>query len=164
MAFDNMKIIYHCFGGSHSSVTAAALHLGLLNRNQTPTAEELMEIPYYDKTSDSDFGSIRFMGTDEFGNDIYVLGKKSLGNRFSSILMGVAEIIGKQDDLIVVNCMNIVNWSMKLGGFTSRRLGLVAVGRPVVSWGTRKAFSQLVNLVEITRVNAIKKNRELQAI
>lgn len=121
-----------------------------------------MEIPYYDKTSDSDFGSIRFMGTDEFGNDIYVLGKKSLGNRFSSILMGVAEILGKQDDLIVVNCMDLVNWSMKLGGFTSRRLGLVALGRPVVSWGTRKAFSQLVNLVEITRLKS--KKCESQAI
>jgi len=159
-----MKIIYHCFGGSHSSVTAAALHLGILNRYQIPTTEDLMEIPYYDKTNNSDFGSIRFMGTDEFNNDIYVLGKKSLGNRFSSILMGVAEILGKQDDLIVVNCMDLVNWSMKIGGFTSRRLGLVALGRPVVSWGTRKAFGQLVNLVEITRVNAIRKNRESQAI
>lgn len=123
-----------------------------------------MEIPYYDKTSDSDFGSIRFMGTDEFGNDIYVLGKKSLGNRFSSILMGVAEILGKQDDLIVVNCMDLVNWSMKIGGFTSRRLGLVAVGRPVVSWGTRKAFRQLVNLVEITRLKSMRKKCESQAI
>ncbi len=153
-----MKIIYHCFGGSHSSVTAAALHLGILNQNQIPTTEDLMKIPYYDKTNDSDFGSIRFMGTDELGNDIYVLGKKSLGNRFSSILMGVAEILGRQDDLIVVNCMDIVNWSMKLGGFTSRRLGLVSLGRPVVSWGTRKAFGQLVNLVAITRVKAIHKN------
>jgi len=157
-----MKIIYHCFGGSHSSVTAAALHLRILNRNQVPTTEDLMKIPYYDKTNDTDFGSIRFMGTDELGNDIYVLGKKSLGNRFSSILMGVAEILGKQDDLIVVNCMGLVNWSMKLGGFTSRRLGLVALGRPVVIWGTRRAFNQLVNLVEITRVKAIRKNRESQ--
>lgn len=159
-----MKIIYHCFGGSHSSVTAAALHLGLLNRNQNPTTEDLMKIPYYDKTSDADFGSIRFMGTDEFGNDIYVLGKKSLGNRFSSILMGVAEILGKQDDLIVVNCMDIVNWSMKIGGFTSRRLGLVALGRPVVSWGTQKAFRQLVNLVEITRLKSMRKQCKSAAI
>lgn len=159
-----MKIIYHCFGGSHSSVTAAALHLGMLKRNEIPTPEDLIKIPYFDKTSDSDFGSIRYMGTDEFSNDVYVLGKKSLGNRFSSILMGVAEVLGKQDDLIVVNCMDLVNWSMKIGGFTSRRLGLVVLGRPVVSWGTRKAFRQLVNLVEITRFRAIRKDSKLRAI
>lgn len=159
-----MKIIYHCFGGSHSSVTAAALHLGILKKNTIPTPDELIKIPYFDKTSDSDFGSIRYMGTDEFGNEVYVLGKKSLGNRFGSILLGVAEILGKQDELLVVNCMELVNWSMKLGGFTSRRLGLVALGRPVVSWGTGRAFRQLVNLVEITRVKAIRKNRRLQAI
>ena len=46
-----MKIIYHCFGGSHSSVSAAALHLGLLDRQRTPTEEELVRIPYYDKTT-----------------------------------------------------------------------------------------------------------------
>jgi Protein of unknown function (DUF3189). len=159
-----MKIIYHCFGGSHSSVTAAALHLGMLKKNRIPTPDDLIKIPYFDKTNDSDFGSIRYMGTDEFGNEVYVLGKKSLGNRFGSILLGVAAILGKQDELLVVNCMDLVNWSMKLGGFTSRRLGLVALGRPVVSWGTGKAFGQLVNLVEITRVKAIRKNRKLQAV
>ena len=158
----DMKIIYHCFGGSHSSVTAAALHLGMLNKTRPPTREQLMEIPYYDKTSDADFGSIRYMGTDEFGHEVYVLGKKSMGNRYSAILMGVAEILGKRDDLIVVNCMDLVNWSMKLGGFTSRRLGLVALGRPVVSWGTRKAFSQLVNLVEITRLKAMGNDDKVQ--
>ncbi|HBC94637.1 MAG TPA: hypothetical protein DCZ10_17500, partial [Pelotomaculum sp.] len=25
-----MKVIYHCHGGTHSSVTAAAIHLGML--------------------------------------------------------------------------------------------------------------------------------------
>lgn len=158
-----MKIIYHCFGGSHSSVTAAALHLGLLNSSHKPAPQDLLRIPYFDKTCDSDFGSIRLMGIDESGNEIYVLGKKSLGNRFSSILMGVAEILGKQDDLIVVNCMTSVNWSMKIGGFTSRRLGLVLMGRPLVIWGTRRAFKQLVKLVEITRIKAMGKNNKLRA-
>jgi len=158
-----MKIIYHCFGGSHSSVTAAALHLGMLNRNRPPTVEELMKIPYYDKTNDSDFGSIRYMGTDEYDNEIYVLGKKSLGNRYSGILMGVAEILGITDQLIEVNCMNLVNWSMKIGGFTSRRLRLELLGRPVVVWGTQKAFYELVNLVEITRLKARRKKISAQA-
>lgn len=150
-----MKIIYHCFGGSHSSVAAAALHLGLLDRQRIPSQEDLVRIPYYDKTTDADFGIIRYMGTDEEGNDVYVFGKKTFSNRYMALLMGIAGILGEQDQVVLVDCMNRVNWSMKLGGFTSRRLGLTPIGRPIVTWGTRRAFAQLVNLVEITRVKTL---------
>ncbi|MGI5921399.1 MAG: DUF3189 family protein [Syntrophomonadaceae bacterium] len=152
-----MKIIYHCFGGSHSSVTAAALHLGLLEKHRPPTQDELMSLPYYDKTSNNDFGRIHFMGVDEYGNEVYVLGKKSLGDRFSHILTGVAEILGEANQIIVVNTMDRVNLSMKLGGFTSRRMGISFLGRPVVVRGTKNAFFDLVNLVEITRLKAMRK-------
>lgn len=147
-----MIIIYHCFGGSHSSVTAAAIHLGLIGTERLPTKEELMAIPYYDNTTDKDFGSIRFLGYDEYNNAVYVLGKKSQSDRFSNLLLGIAEILGKKDELIAVNTMGRVNWGMKLGGFTSRRIGLAAVGRPVLLKGTVNAFWDLVNLVEITRL------------
>jgi hypothetical protein len=70
--------------------------------------------------------------------------------------MGVAEILGSQDQLILVNCVDRINWSMKIGGFTSRRMRLVLLGRPMVTWGTQRAFNQLVNLVEITRLKAIR--------
>lgn len=146
-----MKIIYHCFGGSHSSVTAAAIHLGLLDENKLPTQSELMKIPYYDKTNNSDFGSIRFMGRDKNGDDIYVLGKKSFGERYSRILVGVARILGVEKELMVINCMPGVNWVMKIGGFTSRRLQLVLIGRPLVTQGTKWAYKYLVNLVAQTR-------------
>jgi xylulokinase len=42
-----MKIIYHCYGGSHSSVLAAAIHTGRLNPERLPTGEELMALPYF---------------------------------------------------------------------------------------------------------------------
>lgn len=150
-----MKIIYHCFGGSHSSVTVAALHLGLLNKGQLPSAEELMALPYYDKTNDNDFGCIHYMGRDDMGNEVYVLGKKSLGDRFNNVLMGVAEILDKEDQLMAVNVMKHVNWSMKIGGFTSRRIKIPLLGRPVVIWGTRKAFGHMIRLVDTTRLRVL---------
>jgi hypothetical protein len=158
-----MIIIYHCFGGSHSSVTAAALHLKLLHRNRIPSNDELMKLPYYDKTTDADFGTLRYMGTDEFGNDVYVLGKKSLENRYANLLQGIARIVGAEDQILMVDCMARVNWSMKLGGFTSRRLRLVRIGRPVVTWGTRKEFSHLINLVETVRFKAMNTNPNMPA-
>jgi hypothetical protein len=150
-----MKIIYHCFGGSHSSVTVAALHLGLLSPERLPTPQELMAVPYYDKTHDDDFGSIHYMGRDDKGNEIYILGKKSLGNRFSHLLMGVAEILGQEDQLLVINVMDRVNISMKLGGFTSRRIGIPFLGRPVVIRGTRQAFASMINLVEEIKIRVL---------
>ncbi|NLG31978.1 MAG: DUF3189 family protein [Syntrophomonadaceae bacterium] len=151
-----MIIIYHCFGGSHSSVLAAGVHLGLIPKHRLPSVEEMMALPYFDKTCDEDFGTIRFMGFDDLGNQVYVLGKKSLGDRLSNILMGIAKLLDTEEQLITVNCMSRVNWSMKLGGFVSRRIGLVSLGRPVVEKGSQKAFYQLVNLVEITRLRALK--------
>ncbi|HQA07716.1 MAG TPA: DUF3189 family protein [Syntrophomonadaceae bacterium] len=150
-----MNIIYHCFGGAHSSVTAAALHLGLLAKDRLPTVEELMAIPYFDNTDNNDFGSIRFMGLDEYKNAVYVLGKKSLGDRYTNIIHGTAEILGVRHQVLAVNTMPNVNWIMKIGGYISRRIGMVLVGRPLVGIGTRKAFFALVNLVEITRLQAM---------
>lgn len=116
-----------------------------------------MGLPYFDKTTNNDFGSIRFMGQDEYGHKVYVLGKKSVSERFTHILTGVAQILGVEEQVLVVNTMNRVNLSMKLGGFTSRRMGLTSLGRPVVTRGTQNAFLELVNLVEITRLKALDK-------
>jgi hypothetical protein len=41
-----LKIIYHCYGGSHSSVIAAALHLKWIDKDRLPSEEEMMAIPY----------------------------------------------------------------------------------------------------------------------
>ncbi len=154
-----MKVIYHCYGGAHSSVIAAALHLKLIEKHRLPSIEEMMAIPYYDKTDNGDFGSIRFMGIDESGNEVYVLGKKSMGDRYTQILVGVAEILGVGNQIIATDCLNRVNMSMKLGGFLSRRVGLVFPGRPVLLRGTRKAFMTLVNLVETVRIKCMNRCR-----
>lgn len=79
-----MKVIYHCYGGSHSSVVAAALHLKWLDPTRLPDPLDLIHLPYFDKTQDSDFGRIHYMGTDESGHDIYILGKKGMGERCSA--------------------------------------------------------------------------------
>lgn len=154
-----MKIIYHCYGGAHSSVIAAALHLKLIEKHRLPFRTELMALPYFDKTCNDDFGSIRFMGIDDSGNEVYVLGKKSMGKRYSHILRGTAEILGAQKEIIEVDCFNKINIMMKIGGFLSRRLGLIFPGRPILIRGSRGTFMNLVNLVETVRVKSMNKCR-----
>ncbi len=150
-----MKIIYHCFGGSHSSVLAAALHLQMIDKARPPSADDMMRLPYFDKTGADDFGIIRYMGQDESGNEIYVLGKKDLGARCSLMINGVARLLGAGDKVITVDCKSRLNIFMMMGGFISRRLGFPRLGRPILFYGTQKAFYRLVNLVEITRLKTL---------
>ncbi|WP_258359028.1 DUF3189 family protein [Moorella sulfitireducens (nom. illeg.)] len=144
-----MVVVYHCFGGSHSSITAAAIHLGLLPRNRLPTAAELLALPYFDGRSRGEEGELKFIGIDEYGNKIYAAGKKNLGSRFEALLYDLAAILGiKGQEILLIDTSPLVNLLMRIGGFTSRRIGLTFLGRPVVVLGTRRAFPGLVKLVE----------------
>ncbi|MBC7325806.1 MAG: DUF3189 family protein, partial [Moorella sp. (in: Bacteria)] len=147
-----MLVIYHCFGGSHSSVTAAAMHLGLLPRDRRPTAAELLALPYFDGRSKGEEGELKFMGTDLYGNRVYAVGKKNLGDRFEALLYGLAGAMGiPRQEILLLNISRQVNFLMRLGGFASRRLGLTPLGRPIVVWGTRRASSRLAELVAKNR-------------
>lgn len=148
-----MKIIYCCFGGSHSSVTAAAIHLGMLSSTRTPTGAELLLVPYYDRQIAKDHGSFRYMGDDEYGNQIYIIGKHNLGRNFEDIIRQIAEIFGlDQTNFVIVDTMPYVNMTMMIGGYTSRRLGIVTIGRPIVIRGTQNAFFKLAAMVHRLKI------------
>ena len=72
-----MKIFYHCYGGAHTSVVCAALHLDYLPRDDIPEAAVIEAIPFYDKMEDKNIGSTVFVGTDEYGSDIYIMGMRN---------------------------------------------------------------------------------------
>ena len=57
-----MIIIYRCYGGTHSSVMAASIHLELLPGDRKPAGKELLALPYFDRQNGADFGKIFYMG------------------------------------------------------------------------------------------------------
>ena len=141
-----MKIIYHCYGGAHSSVIMAAIHLGHLPLEKVPTNSEIMAMPLYEKMEGEEHGSLFFCGKDEFGNEVYVLGRRSLNLVVEPVLKYLAN---KFDTAImVVNAVTYVNLIMKVGGFLSRKLNLIFIGRPLVLWGTRKAYNKFTQEVK----------------
>ncbi|HHW41954.1 MAG TPA: DUF3189 family protein [Syntrophomonadaceae bacterium] len=143
-----IKVIYHCYGGSHSSVTAAGIHLGLLPRDRTASARELLQIPHFDTFEEIVHGHFRYAGRNLFNSAVYVLGKKTLGRRVSLLLKRLAEISGCGDRVYPVDTTGPINPLMVLGGFLSRRLRLVGIGRPLVILGTRLAYRKLSELVD----------------
>jgi len=147
-----MKIIYHCYGGTHSSVTAAAIHLGWLPEDRVPDKEMLLQIPLYDRQNKWQHGYVFYLGRDREGHDVYITARRNKPEVLEAIFAGLANIFAvPAPSYCLVNAMSRVNWLIKLGGFLSRRLGFVRVGRPIVILGTRLAYPGLVELVKETK-------------
>jgi hypothetical protein len=148
-----MKVIYHCYGGAHSSVIAAAIQTGKLPEDRLPSALELLAVPYFDRPEEMDQGWLRLMGTDEGGREVYVVGKRRMGFVYERFLLGVAGVLGIPDGaLMLVDTASCVNGMMRLGGYLSRRLLLTDLGRPIVLAGTRRAYFALASLVATVKV------------
>ena len=142
------KIIYHCFGGAHSSVVAAAIHLGQLRTDTLPGNDDLMGLTLFDRQTKDGHGLLHFLGFDERGKQVYCLGCRNAGTTVEQVLLQVGEMFGVREELFFVDTLHCVTFNMRIGGYLSRRWQLIRLGRPLVLDGTRKAFPALVKLVE----------------
>lgn len=143
-----MKIIYHCYGGSHSSVTAAALHLGMLPSDKLPSLDMFMQIPYFDGQINKDHGYLRFMGNDEDGHQIYIVGRRNFATVLENCYYDLEKLFGFKDKILLIDVMPYVNWYMVVGGTASRKFGWVSIGRPIVLKGVQHAFFKIAALVD----------------
>lgn len=158
-----MRIVYHCFGGSHSSVTAASIHLGLLPSDRIPNYDEFMALPYYEKQESKHHGFFRFMGKDEFGNEVFIVGRQNQAKAFKLAMTGIGRIFGiNERDIHFVDTMPYVNWKMIVGGTLSRRFHWVKAGRPIVIKGTQASFLDMVGLVQRTKMQ-VASNAKLRS-
>ncbi|MDW7651622.1 MAG: DUF3189 family protein [Bacillota bacterium] len=141
------KIIYHCYGGAHSSVTAAAIHLRKFKPHKTPTQAELMELTLFDRQTKEGHGQLHFFGVDQWDNQVYSVGCRNVGTSVEKVLKQVSGMLELKDELVFVDTLHCVNIKMRVGGYISRRLGLIRQGRPLVLRGTQDAYPALVELV-----------------
>ncbi len=141
-------VIYHCFGGAHSSVTSAAIYLDLLPRDRVPETVEILRTPHYDGDETIVHGHFRFMGRDEEDRAVFVLGKRMLGPGVSRLLIMFAGIYGCAGDIFARDTTAPINLLMICGGYLSRALKFVALGRPLVVLGTKHAYFRFVRIAE----------------
>ncbi len=64
-------------------------------------------------------------------------------------LMQMTDI--NSQETIFVDTLKGVNSMMRLGGFVSRKLRIVSIGRPLVLKGTKKAYQDFVGIAEDVR-------------
>lgn len=133
-------------------MVTAAVHLGILSLDQVPGPAQLLGLDYFDRMEQEDHGRFHIMGRDAAGNQVYVMGMEGFKDVLLAAFPGFARIYGIDfEDFMFVDTLSHVNLRMRLGGFLSRALGLVAVGRPLVISGTRQAFPALARLGLKTR-------------
>lgn len=145
-----MKIIYSCYGGAHSSIVASAIHVGYLPIDRVPTGEEILNIPYYDQSPKESRGIPIYMGTDTELRKIYALGMGPYRSEYTKIAYNFAfQLVGEnKEDIRIINVVPLLSFSVKLGGFISRRVGLIKLGRPLTISGIRKRYDLFIRLVK----------------
>ncbi|MFU0799194.1 MAG: DUF3189 domain-containing protein [Xylanivirga thermophila] len=143
-----MKIVYHCFGGAHTSITCAAIHLNFLPHDRIPRFNEFKAVPFYDKMDKEDVGMPLYMGQDDLGYDIYVMG---MSGGKDVVIPAIKSYLNASyvdaKDIIFINALVKLHPITSLGGVASRKYGLVSIGRPMTIWGIRLTYPVLLDLV-----------------
>lgn len=131
---------------------AASLHLGILDSKKSPSKKELLACPYFDEIDGKDSGKIFFMGRDENNNEVFVMGCKGAGKIIETFVKYFTRIMGhNSDDIIMADTKPCLNILMMFGGFLSRRLYLVGIGRIFLFFGSRIAFNKIRTLVGLVK-------------
>ncbi|MCT4564865.1 MAG: DUF3189 family protein [Maledivibacter sp.] len=148
-----MHVIYHDIGGSHSSVVATYIHLNRLPVDRIPSTKEILEVPMFDKLQKNQRGRLIFHGIDEYENRIYTLSRLYYKQPITNAITSIPNMIGlKENELALVDTSPSVNFMMQLGGGSSRKLKMVRFGRPIVAYGVTKAYGDIVDLVNKTKL------------
>jgi len=153
-----VKVFYHCYGSSHTSVVAAAIHTGRLDPGRVPTAGQLASVRHFDRVHNAQLGTVFPVGRGPDGEEVYVVGFGPGRKVIRYAVQSFLEIKGVPTrDYLLVDALSRANWVVRAGGVISRRLGLVALGRPLVALGIRQVYGRLADLVAEARVEVARR-------
>lgn len=146
------KVFYYCYGSSHTSVVAAAIHTGRLDLERVPTIAELTSLRHFDRVRSAELGTVFPAGLGPDGERVYVVG---LGPGRKIIHQTILSFLELQQvpprEYLFADALSRANWVVRAGGLASRRLGLVALGRPLAALGIQMVYPRLASLVAETR-------------
>lgn len=150
-----MRVVFYDYGGCHTSVIAANLYTHKLAED-IPTSNDLMALPYFDKTTPEDFYHLHYTGTSNNGSQVYTLGAKS--SNYGYVLDALTRLKGTEEHFAFIPTMPFVNMPLRIGGFLSRSLNMPFLGRPLVLAGAKKTFDKIRDMVN--KLEACDKGQE----
>ncbi|MGC4377791.1 DUF3189 family protein [Fictibacillus sp. Mic-4] len=149
-----MIYIYNCYGGTHSSVLAAAYHLNKLPIHRVPTKEEILSLDRFNQLTYSDMGKVLFHGEDEEGNEVYTVGRGS-SNVVIPAMRNIDLLLQERYEIdertVFSNTSPTVPIAMTFGGFFSRALKVDTIGVPLLVKGAKQSHRNIIRLVEHTK-------------
>jgi hypothetical protein len=149
-----MIYIYNDYGGTHTTCLAAAYHLNKLPINREITKEEILGVDFFNKLQTSDMGKIIFHGLDENGDSVYTIGRGSSKNvvpalkNLSSIFQDKYHL---NESIVFSNTSPTVPLAMTIGGLLSRRLNIDFIGVPLLVFGAKQCYKDIIQLVHYTK-------------
>ncbi|MFW6305974.1 MAG: DUF3189 family protein [Bacillota bacterium] len=148
-----MIILYHCYGGAHSSVLSAAIHCGYINTTKIPLNKDILNIPRFDKTTKKEIGIPFLYGNDDNDNKIYIQGMGSSDKIIVQILKDLMKIYNiSEKDIVLVDTLKNVNVIVRIGGFLSRGLGLIFPGRILTVLGLKFSYKKFIRTVDTIKI------------
>ncbi|MFZ5968610.1 MAG: DUF3189 family protein [Bacillota bacterium] len=144
-----MYIVYHDVGGTHSAVVAAGIHLNKLPMDRIPDKSEILGLSLFDRLEKHQRGHLVFHGLDEYGHEVYTLSRQYAPEVVTNGIKSVFDIMHMDKNLLIcADTSPSVNGLMRIGGGSSRRFGMVSFGRPIVTYGTLKAYPRIIEIVQ----------------
>ena len=141
-------VVYHCFGGAHTSVVSGALHLGWLPRRGVLEREALEALEPFDSL-ETRIGQIHHLGRDHRGVEVKAMGFGGGTEILWPLYAQLMDMIGwSAKEIIDCHTLPAAGVMLRVGGFVSLHLGLTWPGRFLVIGGVRRAHAQLVDYVE----------------
>jgi hypothetical protein len=107
----------------------------------------ILNLPLFDQAEKSVYGIPYYMGEDEFGNSVYIAGFASKAKICERTLHSILRVLGRAEEVILVDALPYICLIAKIGGAFSRGLGWVWIGRPLAGWGIKHSIPSLRRLV-----------------
>lgn len=149
-----MIYIYNDYGGTHTTSLAAAFHLKKLPTDRELTKEEILNTPYFNKLTSSDFGKLIYHGVDEDKNSVYTIGRKNqklVVPAMKDLSLILQDKYQGDDKIIFSNTSPTVPFPMTIGGLLSRGLKIDFLGVPLLVAGAKICTNDIIRLVEHTK-------------
>lgn len=149
-----MIYIYNDYAGTHSTALAAAYHLNKLPFDRKLTKGEILNVDFFNKLTNADFGKIFFHGTDEEGNSVYTIGRKKdklVIPAMENLSLLLQDQFKNHEKIIFSNTSPTVPFAMTMGGLFSRRFKIDFIGVPLLVLGAKQSCQNIIKLVENTK-------------
>lgn len=142
-----MKIIYTCYWGSCLALAAALLHLNILSTSSG--MKEISNIPCFGKLDRQRLGEMFFIGQDDKGQEVYIMGVGNADKIIKRTITGFCQIYELRENSInFIDVRSCYNFYISIGTFISRVGFFHKIGNWLLIFGVKKSIPKLVKIVK----------------